>query len=499
MQFAKRVWDFSTSHDLLHDGDQVVLGVSGGPDSLCLLDVLSRLAPQHGLRLRVAHLNHGLRREAAGEAAFVQAEAERRGLDYFSETVDVASAATASKQSIETTARALRYDFLERVARRTGARLVAVAHSADDQAETVLLHLLRGAGLRGLRGMLPKRVIGERVIGKLVIGNSSAAAVGPLPVTNYQLPLFLIRPLLSVTRAEILAYCDENQLTPSIDSSNADLHYFRNRLRLELLPVLERYNPNVRTMLARTATVAAGDYELWLQAAQSLWAATLAGAPADPRQVVFDRERWRALSLAQQRALLRLAVDKLRVGPEEIDFAPLEAAAQFSRRAGPGHSCELAAGLTLRVEVEQIIVSGHGAVLDTTDRPKVVNGELAPGWRLLIEPLGAGGWSLDRLAATTRWTALVDADRVRQPIQLRARRPGDRFQPLGLNGHSVSLAEFMVDQKVPASQRDDWPLVMGGDEMMWVAGLRLDERYKITPDTRQVLRLSVLPDTGMSF
>jgi len=151
------------------------------------------------------------------------------------------------------------------------------------------------------------------------------------------------------------------------------------------------------------------------------------------------------------------------------------------------------------VEAEQIIVSGPGAVPDTTERPRVVNGELAPGWRLLIEPLGAGGWSLDQLAATARWAAQVDAGRVWQPIHLRARRPGDRFQPLGLHGHSVSLAEFMVDQKVPASQRDDWPLVMSGEEILWVAGLRLDELYKITPDTRQVLRLSVVPDMGMSF
>src|SRR5258708_30511379 len=138
MQLAKRVWDYSTSRDLLHDGDRLVVGVSGGPDSLCLLDVLHSLAPKHGLALHVAHLNHSLRPEAAPEADFVQAEAERRGVGYFSETVDVAAAASANKQSVETTARALRYDFFRRVARQTGARLLAGAPTADDHAETML-------------------------------------------------------------------------------------------------------------------------------------------------------------------------------------------------------------------------------------------------------------------------------------------------------------------------------------------------------------------------
>jgi tRNA(Ile)-lysidine synthetase-like protein len=496
MQLAKRVWDFSSSHDLLHDGDPVVIGVSGGPDSLCLLDVLHTLASKHGLALHVAHLNHSLRPEAAAEAAFVHAEAERRGAAFVFETVDVATAAAASKQSIETTARALRYDFFRRVARRTGARLVAVAHTADDQAETVLMHLLRGSGLRGLRGMLPKRVIGERVIGELVIGNSTATPVPsePLPITNYQLPLYLIRPLLSVTRAEILAYCVENRLAPRIDSSNADPRYFRNRLRHDLLPILETYNPNMRAVLARTATVAAGDYDLWLEAVQSLWAATLAAAPSEPGQVVFDRNRWLALSMAQQRALLRLAVEHLVAGTDEVDFAPLDAAVHFSRRAEPGRSCELAGGLVLRVELEQIVVSEPLSAPDTREWPRVIDGSLAPGWRLRLEPLGTEGWSLAQIAAAPRWTAYVDADRLVQPVHLRARRPGDRFQPLGLGAHTMLLSDFLVNQKVPAEQRDDWPLLMCGEEIVWVAGLRLDERYKVTGSTRQVTRLSLVPD-----
>src|SRR5579859_7521446 len=278
MQLAKRVWDFSTSHDLLHDGDAVVIGVSGGPDSLGLLDLLHTLAPGHGLALHVAHLNHNLRPEAAAEADFVQAEAQRRGVGHFSETVDVAAAAAASKQSIETAARGLRYDFFARVARRAGARLVAVAHTADDQAETVLMHLLRGSGLRGLRGMLLKRVLGQ------IVGLAAAPRkTDPAPPERQPLELphppvlYLIRPLLAITRAEVVEYCAAQHLEPRFDRSNSDVRYFRNRVRHELLPMLKGYNPNLPAVLARLGASTAGDYEIWQEAVRGLWQKTEIG------------------------------------------------------------------------------------------------------------------------------------------------------------------------------------------------------------------------------
>ena len=224
MQLPKRVWDFSTSQDLLHDGDRLVIGVSGGADSLCLLDVLHSLARKHRLELYVAHLNHGLRPEAPAEAEFVRAESERRGAVFFSETVDAQAIAQSNQQSLETAARDLRYAFFRRVAQEVSAGLVAVAHTADDQAETVLMHLLRGSGLRGLRGMAPRRVIGNW------LNSNWDSSASPS-----QLPLFLIRPLLQTTRSQVLAYCDEHKLTPRVDSSNADTRYLRNRVRHELL------------------------------------------------------------------------------------------------------------------------------------------------------------------------------------------------------------------------------------------------------------------------
>jgi tRNA(Ile)-lysidine synthase len=487
MEFEKRVWDFSTSQDLLDVGNRVVLGVSGGPDSLCLLDVLHSLGAKHRLELYVAHLNHGLRPEAAAEAEFVRGQAEQRSCGYYSETVDTRAVAAAHKQSLETAARELRYDFLRRVARRVDASRVAVAHTADDQAETVLMHLLRGSGLRGLRGMRPKRAIG-----KLAPSNCDASpAAAQSPVTNYQLPVFLIRPLLQITRSEVLSYCAEHNLTPSVDASNSNVRYVRNRVRHELLPLLEAYNPNIRAGLARTAEVLAGDYEIWHEAVQRLWQDSVRIAAEGDGRVSFDREPWLALSQAQQRALLRAAARRMLGDLEDIDFVPLDAAVQFSRHAAPGRSCLVVAGLALKVEPEQISLVCNVTDAQADSLPRVVDGELAPDWRLESASLGPGAWSSEDLAAAPGWTAYLDAERLAGPITMRARRPGDRFQPAGMRGHTAKLSDYLVNRKIPARHRDQWPLLVCGGDIVWVVGLRLDERYKVTTATRNVLRLSL--------
>jgi tRNA(Ile)-lysidine synthetase-like protein len=491
MQLAKRVWDFSTSQDLLHDGDRVVVGVSGGPDSLCLLDVLHGLAQKHRLELHVAHLNHGLRPEAAAEAEFVRAEAEGREAGFFSETVDAQSVAQSIKQSLESAARQLRYDFFRRVAQQVSAGLVAVAHTADDQAETVLMHLLRGTGLRGLRGMVPKRVIGEVIIGNWPSGPSNSQ----LPMTHYKSPIFLIRPLLQTTRSQVLDYCAKHKLSPRVDSTNADTRYLRNRVRHDLLPMLETYNPNLRAVLARTAAAAAGDYNIWQAATNRLWTETVRSDAGAASRVDFDRRQWLQLSSAEQRALLRAAAEYLLPRQEEFDFAPLDAAVQFSRHAAPGRSCQVAGGLVLRVDEERIAVSCRLVPADSGNWPSVVDGALAPGWRLLIEHLEPDNLNLAQIAAASRWSTYVDTERLQGRTNLRARRAGDRFRPLGLKGHTVKLSDYFVNQKIPARWRQTWPLLTCGDDIVWVVGLRLDERYKVTGNTRSVTRLSVTPES----
>lgn len=491
MQLAKLIWDFSKGQGLLRPGDRVVVGVSGGPDSLCLLDVMHRLAGKHELELHVAHLNHGLRREARADAEFVRAEANKRACRFWTETVNVRAAAQAGKLSLETAARQLRYDFLRRTAEQAGADRVAVAHTADDQAETVLMHLLRGTGLRGLRGMLPKTVIGDYAIGNW-------HAPGPdrqFPIANLQSPVYLVRPLLHTTRSDVLAYCAEHKLSPRLDRSNRDRRFTRNRVRRELLPALEAFNPNIRVVLARLAQTAAGDYEIWLEAVRRLWQATARPDEDEPGQAVFDRQRWLGLGGAQRRALLRAAIEQLTGEVEDVDFAPIEAAAEFSRHAAPGRSCQVVRGLVLKVDPERIRLA-IGRSTGRPDWPWMAGDRLAAGWQVIVESLMAGEQHPDDFATASRWTAEVDAEKLAGPLGVRSRQPGDRFQPLGMGGHTVKLSDFLINQKIPVSQREQWPLLVCGDDIVWVAGLRLDERYKVTPLTRAITRLSIRPTEG---
>ena len=249
-----------------YDGPLVV-GVSGGPDSLALLDCLARICPAE--RLVVAHLDHALRPMSAEDTALVARAAAALGLRFAAERADVATLARDGRQSLETAGRAARYDFLARVAHAAGAAAVVVGHNADDQAETILLHLLRGAGVGGLRGM-------------------SAAA--PLPGGP---DLWLLRPLLGVARADIEKYCALAGLQPATDASNADPSFTRNRLRHELLPLLETYNPQIRRILLNSATVLADDYEQLRGQLLATWAEVVLSESS--KLLVVDLTRFRVL------------------------------------------------------------------------------------------------------------------------------------------------------------------------------------------------------------
>ena len=477
MNLQERVRAFIEERELLRPRLGLVVGVSGGPDSLCLLDVLHHLAADWSLILHVAHLNHDLRPEAADEAQFVRAEAERRSLSFHTETADVRGHAQEYKRSIEEAARELRYAFLARVAVTVGVETIAVAHTADDQAETVLMHFLRGSGLAGLRGMLPKTEVGGQ---KLEVGVSDLRP----PTSDLQ----IIRPLLTTTRAEVIAYCAERGLRPVYDATNQDTTYFRNRLRHELLPEMETYNPNIRAVLARMAEVVAGEYEVLQEVIKDLWKRVVR---AEGLHVEYDRERWLTLTVPEQRALLREAVHRLRPDERDVDFTPLERAVRFSRKATPGRSCDVLGGLRLKITSKAVILSSWDYHPDV-DLPLIDStGSLPQHWEFVMESLNPGSWSLAQIHANTdQWCAYVDARKFPSTsVRLRTRWPGYRFQPLGMGGHSMKVSDVFVNAKVEESLRDRWPLVLSFDQVVWVASLRLDERYKVTEETQTVLRL----------
>jgi tRNA(Ile)-lysidine synthetase-like protein len=486
LDVLKQVRRTIEDHGLLVQGDGVVVGVSGGPDSLCLLHVLLHLREAYGLRLHVAHLHHGARgADADADAEFVAALAAEWGLPVTVERRDVPALAREHRLAFEEAARRVRYAFLARVSGEVGVGKIAVGHNADDQAETVLMHFLRGAGLAGLRGMLPATPITDYRLLEPFIQH---------PVSGVQ----LVRPLLEVPRAEIERYCADQGLTPRFDRSNLDTTYFRNRLRHELLPLLETYNPNVRARLCHTAAVVAADCELLDRMQEQAWAEVV--REERDAAVVFDRVAWRALPVALQRATLRRAAYRLRRSLRDVDFVHVENARRVGLIGETGAAATLPMGLALTVGYDTLTVGDAGDAGPPPDEPLLWSADPLPvqvpgathlpqsEWVLQAEVLE--DWDAAQVTANLdRWTAYLDADALAGPLVLRPRRRGDRFRPQGMGGHSIKLNAFLINLKVPRVWRDHVPLLVAGDEIVWVCGRRGGEEVAVGSGTRRVAQL----------
>lgn len=481
--FLETVNSTIDSHELPPGGSTIVVAVSGGADSVALLDALRQLAPAHEWELHVAHVNHRLRgAESDADADFVAQLAARYGLPCTVQAIDVARA-QEEQPSPENTARRLRYRALADVARKVGASYIALAHHEDDQAETVLLHLLRGSGLGGLSGM---RYASPLLLDDGIAGTDGAWQADERPADS---SITLVRPLLGVSRAALRAYCSLRGLPFREDSSNETTTPQRNWLRHKVLPLLETRYPAAARTLARAAHVLSEDYA-YLTATAEDWLCRHARECEDG--VLLAHAEWRALPSALQAEVLRCAVGRVAGHTQGLEHAHVADAREVLRKGETGAASPLPGGLICRAEQDGIWL-GFAAVTEffapimlcvpgrtdvaplncsisaDTVEPRAVNFQAgAPG---------ADAW-LDAVLA------LVDG-----PLSVRARRSGDRFTPLGMTGEK-KLQDFLVDARVPARLRDRVPLVVTADDrIVWVAGHRIDARYRITGSTRQVLHL----------
>lgn len=486
-------------HHLLSHGDAIVVGVSGGPDSLCLLHLLMRLRDEYALRLHVAHLNHQLRgAEAEADAAFVTRLAAEWGLPATVEARDVPALAKERKLAIEEAARQARYAFLGRVARAIGARKVAVGHNADDQVETICMHWLRGSGLAGLRGMQPVSRLDElRLDGE---------EIEPSGKEN---ELLLIRPLLEVPRAEIEAYCAAHNLQPCFDRSNLDTTYYRNRLRRELLPFLEMFNPGIRQVLLRSANIMAADYAYLRKEAATAWAEV--ALHEEREAITFDLARWRELPLSLQRSVLREAIHRLRHSLRNINWVHVENVVQVLKIGSTGMVVTLPQNLEASLGYERFMVATKGYAETPpdlpwvrTDMPLHIPGQtLLPDshWSITAEVVERYKLDLLDLGHAQPWQAYLDYAVSGSQLTLRPRRSGDRFWPQGLGDKPTTMNNFMTNAKIPRAWRDTIPLLVSPRQVLWLAGWRIDERAKVTEQTTQVLVLSFAktdPSAGSS-
>ena len=339
-----RVIAFIRRHSLIPPGETVVVGVSGGADSVCLLHVLAKWQKESGLKLHVAHLNHQLRgAESEADAEYVSGLARSLGIPVTIGRQDVAAYRRTRSISIEEAARELRHAFLAGVARDVGAGRIALGHTRDDQVETILMHILRGTGTSGLCGLAPCSPLALRVRTQSAIAS---------PDLSGRSNLLVIRPLLDINREETTGYCREQRLDPRIDSSNLSLSFFRNRLRLELLPLLRQYNPAVDRALLRLADIAGEDSAFIEGQAALLWDEVVR---QEDDAVHVDRKRAARLPVALQRQLLRAAVAKLVGDTRDIEAGHIEAARGLLRKP-VGKRVSLPHGLVCRGEYDELVI-----------------------------------------------------------------------------------------------------------------------------------------------
>ncbi len=422
---------------LITMGQTLVVGVSGGADSLALLHILNQLAPRVGFKLHVATLDHLLRgEESASDVRFVEQICREWAVAVTVGQADVTRLAQRQQLGIEATARLARYDFLAQTAETLGASTIAVAHHADDQAETVLMHLLRGAGVHGLAGM---------ALRSSVPGHAN---------------LSLIRPLLQVSRAEIEAYCEQNQLISRHDSTNSDTSLLRNAIRLDVLPYLEQYAPQVRPALARLAEISAVEDD-YLQQHILLFTQS-AAVTLSSQRISIDRNAFHGLHAALQRRVLIWAIGQIS-SSEDVRAQLVVDAIEIAKRGKHGATALLSGGFRLRVEYNLLVFETedvaeavqHLPVLPanyslTINIPSV---NYLSDWKLFVslsQPIDA--YSFGHLSIPNG-----------SLVVLRTRYDGDIFAPLGMKGHTQKLSRWMVNRKIPRGLRDRIPLLVIND------------------------------------
>ena len=491
----RRVSDALVEHDLA--GRRILVALSGGPDSLTLLHALHSARNDCGLTLYGAHLNHRLRgAESDADAEFAVSTFAQIGIPFTCESADVAAYRDKRRLSLEDAARQVRYAFLADVAEQHGADAIALGHTADDQAETVLMHIIRGSGLDGIRGM-------QTLDTRRIAGMSERKGDGK------DKAIALFRPLLSTTRAQTHAYCAALGLTPRIDSSNTSPEFLRNRIRLELMPLLEQLNPSMQAALLRLARNATQDSDYIREHAAAMWG-DVAQLTGDGRSkvVALNTAALRHEHPAIQSYVLRHAIEA--VGGEITQRSILDATRLLS--SAPGKMLNLPGRLRFTTDYGKAFI-GTADALDERlsslpklrgEFPLTVPGEVQTGvWRIraTIEELKAPEHEKTvadarKIAASAEWqdgktiVETLDLDSVGSGLRIRARQPGDRFQPLGMAG-SKSLRAFMIDARVPRRWREGLPLLVSERGIVCVPAWRIADWARITDTTKRVLRLEV--------
>lgn len=445
----KQVWQTIEQFHMLEAGDRVLAGVSGGPDSIALLHLLDSCTNRYGFELFVVHVNHRLRPEADGEAQYVQQFCEQKQIPFQLFAEDVADYAKKYGMSLEQAGHEVRHTCFRKAAEAWNITKLALGHHGDDRAESVLLHLVQGCGLDGLTAMPPKDG-------------------------------WLIRPFAFLQKKDLVQYCERHSLQYFTDATNLEPGCLRNQIRLEVLPQLKAYNPQITESLLRLQESCGADADYLEQYTETLWHQY---GSREAEQAVFPADVLREQHIAMQRRILRCMYRQVRGSEQNLSFGQTEQMRQIAMTNDGSQELHLADGLLFVREYNRLCVTRK--LEKTSDYQYLWHTEqelFVPESECVFKA------ELD-LTSETAGTEVLDVDysRISLPLTIRNRKPGDVLKmPFGRK----KLKDFFIDKKIPASRRDRIPVVLSGSEIIWIPGYYKADCVRISDETEQICRLS---------
>ncbi len=440
-------------YSMLNEKDSVLLGLSGGADSVCLLIMLHQLKEEYKIKLSAIYIDHGLRPdETIEEKNFCQNLCDSLNVPFISKNIDVKSYAKEHDLNKQEAARDLRYKILEETANEQNANKIALAHNADDQAETFLMRILRGSGAKGLSGI------------PLVRGK-------------------VIRPLIEIERREIEEFFDNTSQAYMTDSSNLKQDYFRNWLRISVLPEFKRKNPDLIQTISRICSILSEeDNHLELIVTKTLMKLI-------PKKTDKTIELFLVPLESMDKAILRRILRRAIGAVEElrgINYIHIEEIIELIKHGRSGDRLNLPKKIR--------VIKSYSTLIITSELPVKLNYYSLPvPGELLLKDAGIAllsSFADNTVKTNEKQNTALDADKVKLPLSVRAREKGDVFYPSGF-GKKKKLQDFFVDEKIPRDERDSIPIVLSGDDIVWVAGYRTDERFKADKDTKKTILIEL--------
>ena len=440
-------------YKMINPGDKIVVGFSGGPDSLSLLNILNQLSDEYKIKLYAVHFNHMIRgEEAYRDENFARDFCKKNGIEFFCKRMEVLKYADENGMSCEEAGRFLRYKYFNEVFKKVGAQKIAIAHNMNDQAETVIMHFLRGAALTGLSGISPVR------------------------------DEIYIRPLIFCTRDDIENYCREKKLTPVTDSTNSDVYYKRNRVRHEIIPYIKKYfNPAIIESLSRQAVIAKEDDDFLNREAER----KLNELKSGDGYLVED---FCKLHNALKKRVMRLIIKNVKGNLNMIEAVHVEKCIEVIERRKTGKRFNLPYGIVLNVQYDIFKIEYKKQVLKYDYDLPIPGTITAEDINTVIETRIFENNSLN--FKNTMFIKYFDYGKINNVLKLRNRLNGDFIYPSGMKGKK-KLKDYFIDNKIPREDRDSVPLLACGSEILWIIGMRDSENFKIDEKTTNILEVKV--------